>query len=92
LNILSYFFKLRDKPHNLLGGYFTFLFGPTSSGKAVNEKTAMQTAAVYTCVRILSESIAGLPLHVYKYKDGGGSGAPRSIRCSKYSTAPPALR
>lgn len=31
----------------------------------------MQTSAVYACVRILSESIAGLPLHVYRYnKDG----------------------
>ena len=27
--------------------------------------------AVYACVRILSESIAGLPVHVYKYTDSG---------------------
>lgn len=31
----------------------------------------MQTAAVYTCVRILSETIAGLPLSVYEYTDIG---------------------
>ena len=28
--------------------------------------------AVYACVRILSEAIAGLPLHMYQYKDDGG--------------------
>ena len=28
--------------------------------------------AVYACVRILSEAIAGLPLHLYRYKDDGG--------------------
>jgi HK97 family phage portal protein len=28
--------------------------------------------AVYSCVRILSETLAGLPLHVYKYNDSGG--------------------
>ncbi|SQH28330.1 phage portal protein, HK97 family [Arcanobacterium haemolyticum] len=32
----------------------------------------MQMTAVYSCVRILAEAIAGLPLHVYRYKDGGG--------------------
>ncbi|MCR0502932.1 phage portal protein [[Clostridium] innocuum] len=28
--------------------------------------------AVYSCVRILSEAVAGLPLHLYKYNDSGG--------------------
>ena len=32
----------------------------------------MQMTAVYACVRILSEAIAGLPLHLYKYTDDGG--------------------
>ena len=32
--------------------------------------TAMQTTAVYACVRILSEAVASLPIHVYRYKDG----------------------
>ena len=31
----------------------------------------MQMTAVYACVRILSESIAGLPIHVYTYTDSG---------------------
>ena len=46
--------------------------GTSSSGKAVTERSAMQMTAVYACVRILSEAIAGLPLHLYKYTDDGG--------------------
>ena len=38
----------------------------------MNETTAMQMTAVYSCVRILSETVAGLPLNVYKYNDSGG--------------------
>lgn len=67
------FGQARDKPTNKAAdaGY-SFLFGRTTSGKPVNETTAMQTTAVYSCVRILAETLASLPLHVYKYKDGGG--------------------
>ena len=32
----------------------------------------MQMTAVYSCVRILAEAIAGLPVHLYKYKPDGG--------------------
>ena len=46
--------------------------GTSTAGKNVNERCAMQMTAVYSCVRILSEAIAGLPLHLYKYNDGGG--------------------
>ena len=38
----------------------------------VNERTAMQTSAVYACVRILAESIASLPIHIYQYREDGG--------------------
>lgn len=31
----------------------------------------MQMTAVYSCVRILSEAVAGLPLHLYQYTDKG---------------------
>ena len=62
----------RDKPQNFYRySGFPFFFGSTPSGKVVNEFTAMQMSAVYACVRILAESIASLPLHVYEYKDGG---------------------
>ena len=63
--------QARDKPVNTAGSGYSFMFGRTTSGKPVNEKTAMQTTAVYACVRILAETVASLPLHVYEYKDGG---------------------
>lgn len=36
------------------------------------QRSAMQMTAVYSCVRILSEAIASLPLHLYRYTDSGG--------------------
>ena len=48
-----------------------FFFGQSAAGKTVTESTAMQMAAVYACVRVLSESIASLPLHVYKRGENG---------------------
>ena len=49
-----------------------FFFGKSKAGQNVNEITAMQSSAVYACVRILAESIAALPLHVYQYRKDGG--------------------
>ncbi|HPD88433.1 MAG TPA: phage portal protein [Oscillospiraceae bacterium] len=73
MGIFQGIFKARDKPKDALGGErYNFFFGSTSSGKPVNEHTAMQMTAVYSCVRILSETLAGLPLHVYRYNDSGG--------------------
>lgn len=56
------------------GSSYSFLFGGTTSNKPVNEHTAMQMTAVYSCVRILAEAVAGLPLHLYKYTASGGNG------------------
>jgi HK97 family phage portal protein len=64
--------RQRGEPKNKYeGNDFSLLFGRTTSGKTVNEWTALQTTAVYACVRILSETIASLPLHVYRYTEGG---------------------
>lgn len=71
MGLISSIFRSRDRPKNLLGGC-SFFMGTSSSGKAVTERSAMQMTAVYACVRILSEAIAGLPLHLYKYTDDGG--------------------
>ena len=66
-------FNSRDKPQNRTSGSaFSFFLGGTTSGKYVNERTSMQMTAVYCCVRILSEAVAGLPLHLYRYTDEGG--------------------
>jgi phage portal protein BeeE len=61
-------FKPRDKPKDALGGsQYSFFFGGTTAGKLVNEHTVMQITAVYSYVRILAETVAGLLLHVYRY-------------------------
>ena len=68
----SKLFRTRDKPRDYyIGTDFRYLFGPSTSGKNVNEFTAMQTTAVYACVRILSETLAALPLQLYRYTAGG---------------------
>ena len=71
MGIFSKLFKSRDKPQNYLSSHLSFLWGATSSGQPVTERTAMQVTAVYACVRILSEAIASLPLNVYvNHEDG----------------------
>ncbi len=73
MGLFSNIFKARDKPQNrTTGSNYSFFFGGTTSGKPVNEHTAMQMTAVYSCVRILAEAVAGLPLHLYKYTASGG--------------------
>ena len=73
MGIFSGLFRFRDKPQNrTTGSAYSFFFGSSSAGKRVNERSAMQMTAVYSCVRILAEAVAGLPLHLYRYKEDGG--------------------
>nr|DAK40806.1 MAG TPA: Portal [Caudoviricetes sp.] len=70
---LTGLFHIRDKPQNrTVGSGYAFYMGGSTSGKVVTERSAMQMTAVYSCVRILAEAIAGLPLHLYRYRDDGG--------------------
>ena len=71
--ILSGLFRGRDAPTNkTAGSAYSFFLGTAASGKRVNERSAMQMTAVYSCVRILSEAVASLPLQFYRYTDTGG--------------------
>lgn len=73
MSIFSGLFRSRDKPQNrTAGSSYSFLFGGSTSGKAVTERTAMQMTAVYSCVRILAEAVAGLPLNLFHYLPDGG--------------------
>ena len=73
LGLFKGVFRSRDKPQNkTAGSSYTFYMGGTTSGKTVTERSAMQMTAVYSCVRILAEAVAGLPLHLYRYNDDGG--------------------
>ena len=72
MGIFSGLFKSRDKPTNSYDSpSYTYFFGRSNAGKRVTDRTALQHIAVYACVRVLSEAIAQLPLHVYKYNDSG---------------------
>lgn len=44
----------------MLGG------GPSYAGPVVNEENAMRSSAVYACIRVISETIASLPLVLYR--------------------------
>ena len=75
MNIFKKLFHSRDKPKvkNSLGSnIFNSIFNSSSSGKSVSQTSALSVTAVYSCVRILSEAIAGLPLHTYKCRSNGG--------------------
>lgn len=45
----------------------------TKSGVKVTTKTALSISMVWSCVKILSESLSGLPLKLYEDKQGGRS-------------------
>lgn len=73
MGILTGLFKSRDKPVNATSGSsYRFFLGGSTSGKPVTERSAMQMTAVYSCVRILAEAVAGLPVHLYRYTETGG--------------------
>lgn len=73
MGFLSSLFRARDAPQNRTSGSaYSFFLGNSTSGKRVNERSSMQMTAVYSCVRILSEAVAGLPLHFYQYTENGG--------------------
>lgn len=44
----------------------------TAGGLLINQTAAMQSSAVMSCVSILSEDVAKLPVHVYRPRPGGG--------------------
>mgnify|MGYP001289321495 CR=1 FL=1 len=56
------------------GGYFygSANGGKTRSGSRVSEFNAIQLEIVWCCIKILSEDIASLPLHLYKRLPNGG--------------------
>lgn len=73
MGLFTRLFGIRDKPKNsTAGSVFRPFFGGSSAGKLVTERSAMQMTAVYACVRILAESVAGIPLHLYQYNSKGG--------------------
>jgi HK97 family phage portal protein len=78
MKIFSHLFRSRDKPTNSYDSpSYTYFFGRAHSGKRVNDRTALQHTVVYACVRVLSEAIAQLPLHLYQYTENGKERVPQ---------------
>jgi HK97 family phage portal protein len=77
VSAFDWLFRRRGARDALGVDQYSWLLGgsTTSAGVSVDERTAMQTTAVYACVRILAETIASLPLHVYKYTENGSEKA-----------------
>lgn len=64
------------------------LFGgdPTPAGVSISEQNSVQIAAVYACVKVIAETIASLPLHVFRETEDGrerARGDPRDALLSK---------
>jgi len=68
-------FRARDKPQDAVSGAPSFFLGYSGSGKNVTIENAIQLSTVYACVRIIAETIASLPLGVYKATNDGSERA-----------------
>lgn len=78
MSIFKSLFKSRDKPKNSYSSpSYSYIFGRSDSGKRVTDRTALQHTVIYACVRVLSEALAQLPLHVYQYTDKGKERVPQ---------------
>lgn len=70
-NPFTALFRARDKPQDSVSAAPLFYFGTSGSGKSVTAQTAIQLSTVYACVRVISETVASLPLGVYEATDDG---------------------
>ena len=69
----SRYLEIRSSLANPSTWLYEALSGEKSTaGVNVNKQTALQNTAVFACVRILAETIASLPLPVYRRLAGGG--------------------
>jgi len=53
------------------GAFWQDLFGTSASGKVVTVDAAMQLSTVWSCVRLLSETISTLPFKLYQRQSDG---------------------
>jgi len=70
MNLLG-LFRSRDKPKNTVSDAPVVYFGMSGAGKPVTVRSAIQVPIVYACVRVIAETVASLPLHVYETTETG---------------------
>ena len=74
MNILSKLSNLFTRADILSPSTYSSFFSsfvPSLAGVTVTNKTAMQHTTVFACLIVLSEGVAGLPLHTYKRTNKG---------------------
>lgn len=59
-------------------------YGPTWAGASVDERSSLQLLTVYGCVRLITDSIATLPLGVFRKVDG----APKAEKVPDWLVTP----
>ena len=74
-NPFSGLFRARAKPQDSVSAAPVFYFGTSGSGKSVTVQSAIQLSTVYACVRVISETIASLPLGIYETVNDGNEKA-----------------
>lgn len=72
MGLISRLFEKRTHPSQHSLAAIFGLQANTYAGPAVTEESALTFSAVYACVRILSESVAMLPLLTYRRLANGG--------------------
>lgn len=60
-----------QSPGNLDDFWYTPIGFKTGTGIRINEVAAMQTSAIYACIKVLSETIASLPLNIMERNANG---------------------
>lgn len=73
--IKAAFQKWLGVPVGLTEEAFWSAFGTTEAGQQVNERTVLQLSTVWACARIISETIATLPLSIYERTPQGRKSA-----------------
>ena len=71
INSFSRLFRARDKPRDAVSSAPVFYFGTSGAGKSVTAHSAIQVSTVYACVRVIAETVASLPLHVFENTETG---------------------
>ena len=90
-NPFARFFRARDKPNkqaspqDAVSAAPGFYYGTSLAGKSVTPTSAIQVSAVYACVRVIAETVASLPLHVYE-RPTQAAARPMSIRSTACCT------
>lgn len=72
-------FRLLDEPPNWF--YSWIGAGPSKSGVSVSNESAKRFSAVFACIRVLSETLASMPIILYRDKKLGdkSSGKDRAV-------------